>query len=65
MFRKLFTKKKNKKNSLFYDTFKHPFTETEFATSTKSSFICVKYSPLVDEIVKTMITRPVLNETDR
>ena len=65
MFKKLFSKKKNKKNSLFYDTAKHSFSETEFANSSKSSFISVRYSPLIDEIVKTMITRPVLNETDR
>jgi hypothetical protein len=65
VFRKLFSKKKNKKNSLFYDTVKHPFTESEFVGSKKTSFISVKYSLLVEEIVKTMITRPVLNENDR
>ena len=49
IFKKHFSRKKNKKNSLFYDTIKHSLFESEFANKdVKSSFISLKYSSSIE-----------------
>lgn len=65
VFRKLFSKKKNKKGTLFYDFTKHPLYMSEFADeSTQQSFISVKYGALVEQILQTMISRPLQFEEE-